>query len=177
MKSLNVVLVTASLVLISTTACAGHPPAAYDRAKVVRATPLYETVRYPVDEEVCWDEQFWRQSRPSAFPTVAGVVIGGLVGNQFGHGEGRVVATVAGATVGGVIGHQVAKNDHRPGAYLETRTVCEVRQNWRTEQQIAAWDVAYRYRGVVYHTRMPERPGKHIMVRVDAAPAPYYRGR
>lgn len=175
-KTLKTVLLTTSLVLICNPAWAGHPPAGYDRAKVVRATPVYQTVRYPVDEQVCWDEQVWQQHRPSAAPTVVGAIIGGVVGNQFGHGDGRVVATVAGATLGGVVGHQVGKDSYRQGAYPVTRTRCEVQRNWRMEQQIAGWDVAYRYRGTVYQTRMPERPGKHILVAVNVAPAPWFPG-
>lgn len=177
MKSWNTLILTASLVLLSTSACAGHPPAGFDRAKVVRATPVYERVRYPVDEQFCWDEQVWQQRRPSAAPAVAGAIIGGVIGNQFGHGDGRVVATVAGAAIGGTIGHQVARDNYRRGAYPVTRTQCEVQRSWRTEQRIVGWDVAYRYRGVVYQTRMPERPGKRILVRVDVAPAPYFPRR
>jgi len=177
MKNLNAFLITSALVLVSTSACAGHPHNGYHKAKVVRATPLYETVRYPVDEQVCWDEQVWRQNRPSAFPTVAGVIIGGVVGNQFGHGDGKVVSTAAGAAIGGVVGHQIAKDNYRRGGYPVTRTRCEVQRNWRTEQRVVAWDVAYRYRGAVYHTRMPEKPGRHILVNVNVAPAPYFPGR
>ena len=176
MKSLNIALLTASLALICTPVWAGHPPGGYNRAKVVRAIPVYETVRYPADERVCWDEQVWQQRRPSAAPTVVGVIVGGVVGNQIGHGDGRAVATVAGAVIGGAIGHQVARNNYRRGAYPVTRTPCEVQPNWRTEQHIAGWDVAYRYRGTVYQTRMPEKPGKHILMRVNVAPAPYYPG-
>jgi len=176
MKNRKTVLLTASLALLCTPAWAGHPPAGYDRAKVVRTTPVYETVRVPVDEEVCWDEQVWLQRRPSAAPTVLGAIIGGVVGNQIGHGDGRVIATVAGAAIGGTIGHQVARDDYRRGAYPVTRTQCEIQRRWHTEQHVVGWDVAYRYRGVVYQTRMPERPGKRILVRVDVAPAPFYPG-
>jgi hypothetical protein len=37
--------------------------------------------------------------------------------------------------------------------------------------------VDYRYRGRIYHTRTLERPGKHIRVRVNPVPAPYFPGR
>jgi uncharacterized protein YcfJ len=167
MKHLKTVLLATSLAMICTPAWAGHTPAGYAKAKVLNATPVYQTVRYPVDEQVCWDEQVWQQNRPSAAPTVLGAIIGGVVGNQFGHGDGRVVATVAGAAIGGTIGHQVARDQYRRGGYPVSRTQCEVQRNWRTEQQIAAWDVAYKYRGAVYQTRMPERPGKHILVAVN----------
>lgn len=150
MKRLNITLLTASLALFSMSACAGHRPPGYDRAKVVRSTPIYETMRYPVDEQVCWDEQVWQRHPPPAVPTVAGAVIGG------------------------VVGHEVAKNNHRRGAYPVTRTRCEIQRNWRMEQRITGWDVAYRYRGRVYHTWLPEQPGKHILVNVNVMPAPYY---
>jgi surface antigen len=42
--------------------------------------------------------------------TVVGAVAGGLIGNQFGHGTGRVLATVGGAVVGGLIGNSIGKN-------------------------------------------------------------------
>ena len=173
MKYLKTVLFTASLALISTPVWAGKPPVGYDRAKVVRATPLYETVRYPVDEQVCWDEQVWRPSRPSAAPTVVGAIIGGVVGNQIGHGDGKVLTTVAGATIGGVVGHQVARSQHRDGGYYVNQTRCEVQRNWQTKQQVVAWAVDYKYRGRVYQTRMPEQPGRHILVQVNAVPAVY----
>jgi uncharacterized protein YcfJ len=177
MKCRNTVLLAASLALFCTSAWAGHPHAGYDKAKVVHATPVYEMVRYPVDEQVCWDQHVWRQRHPTAVPTVVGTIIGGVVGHQFGHGDGRAVATVAGAAIGGAIGHQVGKDNYRRGTYPVTRTQCEVQRNWRTEQHITGWDVAYRYHGQVYQTRMPEKPGKHILVRVNVAPAPYYPGR
>lgn len=180
MKRLNTALLAGSLVLVCLPACAGNkhhdPGYGYDYARVVRAVPLYETVRFPVDEQVCWEEQTWQPRRHSAAPVLLGAVIGGVVGNQFGHGDGRVLTTVAGATVGGAIGHNVAHNSYRGGAYPVSQTRCEIQRNWRTEQRITAWDVAYKYHGTVYHTRTQEQPGKRIQVRVNAAPSNYYRG-
>ncbi len=42
--------------------------------------------------------------------TVAGAVIGGLVGNQVGGGSGRRLATVGGAVAGGAVGRNVQGN-------------------------------------------------------------------
>ncbi len=44
----------------------------------------------------------------AAAGTVVGAIAGGLIGNQFGHGGGRVAATVGGAVVGGVVGNKIA---------------------------------------------------------------------
>ncbi|HJV87933.1 MAG TPA: glycine zipper 2TM domain-containing protein [Noviherbaspirillum sp.] len=40
-----------------------------------------------------------------------GAVVGGLLGNQVGHGNGRALATVAGAIGGGYIGNEIAKKN------------------------------------------------------------------
>ena len=45
-------------------AFASHPDANYDWAKVVDARPIIESVRRPVQEEVCWDEAVWRRDPP-----------------------------------------------------------------------------------------------------------------
>lgn len=46
----------------------------------------------------------------SGVGAVAGAVIGGLLGNQVGGGNGKKVATVAGAVAGGVAGNRIEKN-------------------------------------------------------------------
>jgi surface antigen len=42
--------------------------------------------------------------------TLIGAAAGGLIGNQFGKGGGRVAATVGGALIGGFIGNRVGKS-------------------------------------------------------------------
>ena len=39
--------------------------------------------------------------------TIAGAVIGGVVGSQIGGGSGKTVATVVGAAGGGYVGHEI----------------------------------------------------------------------
>lgn len=41
---------------------------------------------------------------------VVGAVAGGLLGNQFGKGGGRVAATAIGAVVGGIVGSEIGKS-------------------------------------------------------------------
>ena len=41
--------------------------------------------------------------------TVAGALLGGVIGNQFGSGSGRVAATAVGAVVGGMIGQDIGR--------------------------------------------------------------------
>ena len=173
MKRLSKVLLTASLALTCLPAWAGHKNFGYDHARVVSAVPVYESVRFPVDEQVCWEEQVWRPQPHTIAPTVLGAIVGGVVGHQFGGGSGKTALTVAGAAVGGTIGYRVAERHGAGRRYPATHTRCEVQRNWRMEERIAAWDVAYRYRGEIYQTRMLQQPGKKIRVRVHAEPAPY----
>ena len=55
--------------------------------------------------------------------TAIGAVAGGVIGNQFGGGNGKTVMTVGGAVAGGAIGHHIAKeNDHH--RYRTVERVC-----------------------------------------------------
>jgi surface antigen len=42
--------------------------------------------------------------------TLVGAGTGALIGNQFGHGAGKVAATLGGALVGGFIGNRIGKS-------------------------------------------------------------------
>jgi surface antigen len=42
--------------------------------------------------------------------TVAGAVVGGIIGHQFGKGGGKVAATFAGAVIGGIVGNAIGKD-------------------------------------------------------------------
>ena len=42
--------------------------------------------------------------------TVAGAVVGGIIGHQFGRGSGKVAATFAGAVIGGIVGNAIGKD-------------------------------------------------------------------
>jgi surface antigen len=42
--------------------------------------------------------------------TVVGAITGGIIGNQFGKGGGRVAATLAGAAVGGIVGNEIGRS-------------------------------------------------------------------
>jgi len=57
--------------------------------------------------------------------TATGAVIGGLLGNQVGKGNGRKLATAGGAVAGGLVGRNVqGRNQERTGQrVVETR--CE----------------------------------------------------
>jgi surface antigen len=42
--------------------------------------------------------------------TAIGAIAGGLIGNQFGKGSGKVATTLAGAVVGGIVGNDIGRS-------------------------------------------------------------------
>lgn len=56
-----------------------------------------------------------RTSKTSGVGVVGGAVIGGLIGNQIGGGNGKKLATVGGAVAGGYAGNEIEKrrNTHK----------------------------------------------------------------
>jgi outer membrane lipoprotein SlyB len=53
----------------------------------------------------------------SGVGVVSGAVIGGVLGNQVGAGNGRAIATVAGAVGGGYAGNEIEKRTHTTTTY------------------------------------------------------------
>lgn len=71
--------------------------------------------------------------------TVVGAVAGGIIGNQFGSGAGRVLATVGGAVVGGLIGSEIGRDlddqDRRYALEAEYRALeDDEEEEWRNER-------------------------------------------
>ncbi|WP_334186514.1 glycine zipper 2TM domain-containing protein [Noviherbaspirillum sp.] len=58
-----------------------------------------------------------QQVQPSGIGMVAGAVLGGVLGNQVGGGNGRKIATVAGAVGGGYAGNEVEKRTRSVTSY------------------------------------------------------------
>src|SRR5690349_17636350 len=72
----------------------------YDYARVTRVERVVERSRYPVNNEVCYDQSVSRYRpgytyyhRDTTGPTVLGALVGGALGNQVGKGDGRKAAT------------------------------------------------------------------------------------
>lgn len=74
--------------------------------------------------------------------TVLGAVAGGVIGNQFGRGGGRVAATMVGAVAGGIIGNEIGRaldrEDQRMAQEAEfdalERGAPGVRRSWRNAE-------------------------------------------
>ncbi len=156
----------------------------YVYGRVIKVQPVirYVTVRVPVQE--CWDERRYRSQPSSAYPgtggsTIVGAIIGGVIGNQFGSGDGRKATTVLGALIGGSLAQKAAikrAQSEGRGAPQESYVVqrCKTSYDYREEERIDGYDVTYRYKGDTYLTRMPNDPGKRIRLRVRITPVADY---
>lgn len=93
-------------------------------AEVLAVEPIKETIRTP--REVCKDVTVTRQKpvqdEHRIAGTAVGAVVGGLLGNQVGGGNGKKIATVAGAVGGGYAGNQVQGRMQANSTYTTTET-------------------------------------------------------
>jgi len=176
MKIRSVVLMFALVaVSASTGVSARHAGGFVDYARVISATPVYETVDVAVPVEECWTERVVHRPgyhRPHA-GALAGGIIGGVLGNQVGDGRGRTAATVAGTLLGASIGRELAHQGHgRP--YVTRERHCEWVDRYETEERLVGYRVEYRYEGQTFVTHTDEHPGRRIAVRVDVEPIDRY---
>ncbi len=94
-------------------------------------------------------------ANPSGVGVVAGAVLGGVLGNQVGGGNGKKLATVAGAVGGGFAGNEIEKRTRKTGAY-EVRVRMEDgnsrtfpydgQPNWRSGDRVRVVDGYLRAR-------------------------------
>ena len=161
----------------------------YERNSVPRQECTNETVttdlRVPSQGYV---EASYRQPAPSGERTVGagtvlGAIIGGVVGHQFGNSSGgRDRGTAAGVIVGGLVGNQIenspsansgptyASGPARVDYIPETRNVQRCHTVYDSRDEVTGYNVAYRYQGRDYTTRMAYDPGTTMRVQVNLAP-------
>lgn len=146
-----------------------------DTAHVTHVEPLYKTVRVSTPQRECWQQQQrsnYNQQK-SYTSTIAGSIVGGVVGNQFGGGSGKKIMTVAGALLGGSVGRDLGYNNQSQSHY-DTVEQCRVTQRYHQEERNDGYRVTYRYNGQSYTTHMNQHPGKRIPVEVSIRPINNY---
>ena len=149
-RGIFVLLVTAALALNGCVAPAPRERVVYhqgddDQNDSGRYCHLCGTVRDIDQVEL-------RQSN-SGGGAILGLIIGGLVGNQFGHGNGRAATTVVGAMAGSAIGNAAEEdNARRASGYA-----------WRFRVQLDDG----RWATVTQNDNGDFRPGDRVYVRGD----------
>lgn len=186
-SNMKLKLAVAGLLVTMAGAAAANPNtrgAGVDYARVVDVTPIVQRVRVATPARECWQEIEY-QSVPqqataygtrvnSAAPTIAGGLIGGVIGRQFGSGSGKDAMTAVGALVGASMGNQAALNQARATTYEQVPVTVERCQNttsYREEDRIEGYRVTYVYADREYVTTMASHPGTSIPVRVTVVPS------
>jgi hypothetical protein len=101
--------------------------------------------------------------------TVLGGIVGAALGSKVGGGSARYATAAVGSMVGGMAGREIYESTQRPRQEASV-TVCDPVDHdaYRTvEDNVAGYDVTYRYGGREYTTRTDHHPGDRIRVRVD----------
>ncbi len=148
-----------------------------DTARVTHVESLYKTVRVSTPQRECWQEQQYRPSHnqyKSYTSTIAGGLVGGVVGNQFGGGNGKKIMTVAGALLGGSVGRDYNHNNSQHHSNNNTVEQCRMIDRYHEEERRDGYRVTYRYNGQSYTTYMEHHPGKRIPVEVSVRPVDNY---
>jgi uncharacterized protein YcfJ len=134
-------------------------------AEVLKVTPVVRTIRTPRRE--CRDEQVTRrapvQDEHQMIGTIAGALIGGVIGHQVGAGSGRDIATVAGAAGGGYAGNRLQKNLQDQDTVTATEQKCET--VYDSSEKTTGYQVRYRLNGKDSSVQMDHDPGPRIPVR------------
>ncbi len=164
-KSFVMGSVIGAVVVTAGGAAAGYRIMASSRgAEVVSVKALTRTIRTPRQE--CRDEQVTHtkpvQDTERLVGTGLGAVIGGLLGNQIGGGNGRALATVAGAAAGGYAGNRIEQNVQQRDTYTTTEQRCTT--VYESTEVPAGYDVEYVLDGKHLHVHMDHEPGKRIPV-------------
>ena len=134
-------------------------------AEVLGVTEATQTVQVPseVCEEIPVTRQKPVQDQNRIVGTVAGALVGGVLGNQVGGGSGKKLATVAGAAAGGYAGNKVQQNMQAKDTYTAYEERC--RTVSETKVKLLGYDVSYRLGDQTGTVRMDHRPGERIPVK------------
>lgn len=150
-----------------------------DSARVTHVEPIYTSVRVSSPQRECRNHNSHRsnyQSRESYTTTIAGGIVGGVLGNQFGGGNGKKILTVAGALLGGSIGRDLGyqQPQTRTTSRYNHGEECHMVQTYHQEQRVDGYNVTYRYQGQTYTSRMDYDPGRRLPIEVSVRPRRNY---
>ena len=120
-EKMKVTLIAASVAMLAacgsspnqSSSVGSYPASTTTSASTIPTTTTSSATGYGVVQAI--DVIPREQAAGLGLGTVAGAVVGGVLGNQVGSGSGRKAATVAGAIGGGVVGHQMEQNAGNTG--------------------------------------------------------------
>ena len=134
----NLLPVFAALIAISS-------PANAERTKV---QDHYKNIinQEPYSVEICRDVKVPRGSGTNN--SIISGIIGGVLGNQFGSGKGKITMTGLGALTGAILGGQ-----EQQGSYIERQCGTETRYREESARIYSHSSVSFSYAGKSYRLK------------------------
>jgi uncharacterized protein YcfJ len=140
-----------------------------DRAQVKEVSPkyTYKVVSEPYQDcEIRDVYETLPYGSGGATNQLAGGILGGLIGNQFGGGDGKKAMTIAGALLGASM-----SGGHQKVTTRETREVCQTRYREEEIRMLSHYNVTVIYNDHEVTFRSKKRPyGGTVNVKVDVRP-------
>lgn len=134
---------------------------AEESGRVISSVPVIQQVAVP--RQVCNQQQVLVQPQQSSGGgALLGAVVGGLLGNTIGHGNGRAAATGIGIVGGAAVGDNVERRGNGPVA--TTQQTCSTQTFY--ENRTVGYNVTYEYAGKQYQVQMPYDPGPTVRLQV-----------
>lgn len=166
---LNAIKKTAAvtgLILITSNAYASEENGFYVWANVTDVDPIVNSHYEEIPTSSCRivKERRYRDRNNDVLPTLFGSVIGGVIGNQFGKGNGKRAMTVVGAIAGASIANQNSSPRY------DRRKVCETEYTTRRVESVDGYRVTYEYLGQEFERVTEDHPGKRMKLYVTAEP-------
>jgi len=133
-------------------------------AQVLDVQPIMEKVKKP--RQACRDVAVTHtreaKDEHKIAGTAIGAVVGGILGNQVGAGNGRKLATVAGAAAGGYAGNRIQDRMQKGDTYTTNEQKCET--VYDTHEKQVGYTVRYRLGDKEDSVQMDHDPGERIPV-------------
>jgi uncharacterized protein YcfJ len=115
--------------------------------RVTRVEPIISETYVDVPRNVCYEVNVpvTRRTGATDADVIAGALIGGVIGNQFGGGSGKDAATVLGVILGANAG---SKQTHQTVTGYRIEQQCATEYVTEVDSEITGWTVYYKWNNV-----------------------------
>ena len=142
------------------------------KAPIVSKQPIYSNQTVQTGSTTQCREVFVQQPQGGVFDgagqalkgngdALVGSIIGGVIGNQFGGGNGKTAMTVLGVIVGGNMANGTSNNQ----GGSTRQTICDEVPQYSTKTTVVGWNVSYQFENQIHHIQMAQDPGQYVTLK------------
>lgn len=139
----------------------------YETGYITNIERVSDSIIKSVPYQHCYIKDFYKKSGgASDRDKLVGAIFGGIIGNQFGGGDGKKAMTAAGA----LWGASLADEENQTGE-ITRKEVCETRYKEKRVNELSHYLVSYEYNGESHTYSTRSRPNsKNIELKVTVSP-------